>query len=435
MKYFILLVVLCAAYLDSRAQFDVNGQVVQRTELRNGYGSLITQDTTPAAFIGSRTRLQFGYKSKGFSLYSSVQDIRTFGSTPQTKATDGFLSIHETWGEIYIDSAWMVKIGRQELNYDNARFLGNLDWALQARAHDFVLLKYEKNKIKVHAGGGFNQDSEKLYNNIFTTGNQYKVAQMVRFEYVTEKINTSFLFWNDGRQYLTKDSTGKITETGVRYMQTIGLPTLKFSFGGTTLSAFYYQQLGKDSKNKDVSAFDASFQVSQLMKFSEEKGNQLRITAGAEILSGTDKTKASNNKSFAPLYGTNHAHNGYMDYFFVGGRHEGGVGLYDAFLRLKYDFSSKMFASLNGHYLTAFADIYDAANVKQNKYLGSEIDVTFGYILKEYLSIQVGYSQMLASESMKILRSTALAKDTQNWAYIMLVFRPKNNKPFIGLLF
>ena len=431
----LLLATLFLSCLELQAQFDFNGQLMQRTELRNGYGSLIPQDTAPAAFIGSRARLQFSYKLKSFNFYTSIQDIRIFGNTPQAKVSDGNLSVYETWGEVSLDSAWSIKVGRQELNYDNIRFLGSLDWALQGRTHDFVLVKYEKNKLKIHAGGGFNQDSDRLYGNLFLNTNQYKTAQMIRAEYSAEKWTSSFLFWNDGRQYIQKDSTGKITEKGVRFMQTIGLPTLKFTLNNTTISGFYYHQLGKDVKNKDVNAFDVSIQGSQLLKFNEEKGSQLRITAGTEILSGTPKTETTKNNSFSPLYGTNHAHNGYMDYFYLGGRHEGSVGLQDIFLRLKYDFSKKFFLSANTHYFSAAADVYDALNAKQSKYLGTEIDLTFGYIFKDNLSLQVGYSQMLASSSLKALRGNASVKDTQNWAYIMLIFRPKSNKPFVGLTF
>ena len=57
----------------------------------------------------------------------------------------------------------------------------------------------------------------------------------------------------------------------------------------------------------------------------------------AEMMRGTEKTK---NNSFSPLYGTNHAHNGYMDYFYVGGRYENGVGLQDMYLYTKYDINN-----------------------------------------------------------------------------------------------
>lgn len=75
-----------------------------------------------------------------------------------------------------------MKLRRQELNYDKVRFIGNVDWLLQARAHDFALVKFEKNNQKLHFGGGFNQNQESLNGNILHSPNQYKAAQFVRYE-------------------------------------------------------------------------------------------------------------------------------------------------------------------------------------------------------------------------------------------------------------
>ena len=253
------------------AQFELNGQLVQRAEFRNGYGQMISKNTDPAAFISQRLRLQAKYEMSKLTFYTSIQDVRTWGNTPQVKLTDGLLSVYEAWAEVHVDSSLSFKIGRQELNYDNARFLGNLDWALQGRSHDFALLKYEKPTFKIHIGAGFSQDGEALKGNIFTTTNQYKTAQMARAEYKKGGFEISVLFWNNGKQYTVKDSIGQVIEKGVRFTQTIALPTIKYQVKNTTFSGFYYHQLGKDVNNKTVNAYDASVQVSQLIKFNEEK--------------------------------------------------------------------------------------------------------------------------------------------------------------------
>lgn len=414
------------------AQFEINGQYIARTEYRNGYGNLIARDTSAAAFISSRARIGASYKTDIFSFHMSLQDVRTFGNSSQLKTTDPYLSVYEAWGEVKLDSSWFLKIGRQELVYDNARFLGNVDWTLQGRTHDFILLKYEKNAFKIHAGGTYNQDSEKLTGNIFYTSNQYKTAQLLRAEYKLKKFDFSVLCWNDGRQYTVKDSVGKITQKGIRYMQTVGLPTIRFKTGNLTVSAFYYHQLGKDVKNRTVNAYDASAQVSYTVKLNEERKSQIVITAGAEILSGTEKGSSENN-SYSPLYGTNHMHNGYLDYFYVGGRHENSVGLNDGFVRCKYDVNKKLFFSLNGHYFAANTKVKDSENKNMNKYLGCEADFSTGFILRDYLSLQAGYSQMFSSSTLQTLRGVNKPQDMQHWAYLMLIFKTKNNKPFIGL--
>ncbi|WP_339648546.1 alginate export family protein, partial [uncultured Salegentibacter sp.] len=120
------------------AQFNVDGQIVQRGEYRHGYGKLIEENQDAAAFIAQRARINVQYELEKFKFYVSIQDVRTWGNTPQVKANDNFLSLHEAWAETFLTDNFSVKLGRQELNYDNFRFLGNLDWALQGRAHDFA---------------------------------------------------------------------------------------------------------------------------------------------------------------------------------------------------------------------------------------------------------------------------------------------------------
>ena len=427
----LLIAALAALFAVSvHAQFNIDGQIVQRAEYRNGFNQLIDEEEDPAAFIAHRARLQAGYKLDKLQLYISVQDVRTWGSTSQIKATDPFLSVHEAWAEISLGEQYSLKLGRQELNYDNFRFLGNLDWALQARAHDFALFKYEEGDMKFHLGAGYNQDGQALSGNFFTVPNQYKVAQMMRYENQSGKLKFSLLFWNDGRQYTETNSLGELVK-GVRYRQTIGIPNLSYAFGKITLSAFFYQQLGKDVSGKSVSAFDASLQVTQQVDIDAEAGRKLRIVAGAEWLSGSERGDEKN-RSFSPQYGTNHLFNGYMDYFFVGGAFENSVGLIDLFLRARYDFGPKVFVQADGHYFQAHAPFYGSNAEPFDKFLGVEADLSLGYQIYDAVSLQSGFSHLFDQESLAILQG-AEPKDSQYWAYAMLIYRPTMKNKFIGI--
>lgn len=417
-----------------QAQFTINGQMLTRGEYRNGYGTLAPLDAEPTGFISHRLRLEAQYKMDVINIFASIQDIRTWGSTSQLNITDPFLSVHEAWGEVSIDSTWKVKLGRQELNYDNFRFFGNVDWVLQARSHDFLLLKMQTGNTALHLGGGYNQAAESLRETIFGVGNQYKVAQMLWFNHFEKDFNVSMMFWNNGLQYVVKDTLGIPLDHGVRYMQTLGISDLRYSFSGFTLSGFYYHQFGTDVGNKAVNAFDASAQLSHIYTISPEDNRSIRATAGFELLSGTSNTEKTNNSSYSPLFGTNHMHNGYMDLFYVGGRHENSVGLLDLFLRLRYDHNKKFFTSLNVHSFSTSAD-YIVDNVALSKGLGTEIDLTLGYVFHESISLQFGYSQFFQTPTFDAIHSRGATSSTQNWAYLMLVLRPGSNKKFIGLLF
>ncbi len=420
--------------LQSFAQFNVDGQILVRGEYRNGYNRPMAEGLDPAGFIAHRARLQASYQLDRFSFYMSVQDVRTWGSTSQANTTDGFLSVHEAYGEVSFGENWKVKLGRQELNYDNFRFLGNLDWALQARSHDFALVKYEKEKSKLHLGGGFNQDGQALSGNIYNVPNQYRAAQLVRFESVLGKVDYTLLFWNEGRQWTQKDANGAIVDKGVRFRQTLGIPMVRTTLKNTTLSGYVYTQFGEDINGGKVSAFNASAQVSQLLVNTED-GKKWRATLGAEVISGTDASGSEKNNSYSLQYGTNHLFNGYIDWFYVSNTWENSVGLKDFYLRSRYEFNPKFWLQADVHGFSSYAEtVLPGENAdSKSKNLGSELDLTFGWIIHEAVSLQGGYSQYFLSDTMRSLHSQALG-DQQNWAYLMVVFRPTSKAKFIGVL-
>lgn len=434
-KIAVIAIYLIAFSLQANAQFAISGQLLQRAEYRNGYGKLIGENQQPAFFIGQRARIHVQYAHERVTFYISAQDIRTWGSTSQVNESDNLLSVHEAYVEIPIGDSWKVKAGRQELAYDNARFLGNLDWALQARAHDFALVKYEKGAKKFHLGAGYNQVKETLVNQPYTLSNQYKTAQMLRFENQWGSFKLSVLFWNNGLAQLTYDTLGTVTDEAVRYSQTLGIPTLQYEMGHFTFSGFYYVQIGRDITNKKVKAFDLSAQATHKIVFNEEKGSKFQTTLGFEILSGTSQQSSDNiNHSYNPFYGTNHAHNGYMDFFYVGNRYLNSVGLQDYFLRLRYDPDSKFFLSLNVHRFLVVADVYDGTEKLSNT-MGTELDFTSGYVFNDVVSLQLGYSQFLAATTFEYLQGVSNPSALQNWGYLALLVRPNMKNRFTGLQF
>lgn len=413
-------------------QFQVEGQFMQRAEFRNGYGRLLDQGEDHAAFIGHRARLQATWKRERLHLYMSVQDVRIWGSTPQLKSSDGFLSVHEVWAEYRISDTWSTRLGRQELNYDNFRFLGNVDWILPGRAHDVAMVRWTKGPGRLHFGAAYNQNGESLQGNLLTVPNQYKSAQFAHYQYKGDRSELTALFWNDGRQFTERNDQDVIIRQGIRYRATAGLPTLRYVLGKTTLNGFAYYQWGKDIQHRDIRTWNASAHVTRQVDFRAEQGERLRVSLGMEIISGTAWDETDVNRSFSPLYGTNHAHNGYMDYFYVSGRHEGVYGLQDFFLRSRFDFNTRLFVQGDLHWFqaqAAAADYLDAGD-----HLGTEVDLTAGYVLHEDVSLQAGYSRMFATEGFQRVSGRPDADPLQHWAYLMVLYRPNSKAKFVGLL-
>ena len=295
-------------------------------------------------------------------------------------------------------------------------------------------MKYEKGKAKLHFGGGFNQNSQKLNGNLYTVPNQYRAAQLVRYENVLGKVDYSLLFWNEGRQWSTKGASGTVIAQGTRFRQTLGIPTLRTNLGKSTLSGYFYYQFGEDVSGKTVSGFNASAQFSRLLINQEESGKKLRATLGFEFISGSDASGQDKNTSYSLQYGTNHIFNGYMDWFYVANEWENSVGLKNYYLRSRYEFNPKFWVQTDFHLFSTYSQPVDREGaVLSDNNLGSELDFTFGWILNESVSLQGGYSQFFYTETLEAIHPSNL-ENQQNWAYLMFVFRPTSKAKFIGVL-
>ncbi|ERM82246.1 hypothetical protein P872_18865 [Rhodonellum psychrophilum GCM71 = DSM 17998] len=432
-----LIFLLSLSSQNIQAQFKIDGQIIQRAEFRNGFGRLIPDDQDPFSFIAHRARLQATYEMEKFTFYMSVQDVRVWGSTAQLKSTDSFLSVHEAWALAGISDNWKIKLGRQELNYDNFRFLGNQDWELQGRAHDLVLLMHEKEDMKLHFGGAYNQSKAALFESPFDTPNQYKLAQMVRYENKWGKFRFSTLFWNDGREFNRFNSDGVLIQKGNYYRQTLGIPTLQYNSGNSQFSAYHYQQFGKDPVGKKVNAHNFSLAFNQTFPIDSEKRKSWTLSAGYEQLSGTASNEFQENRSFNPLYGTNHLFNGYMDLFYREETLDESVGLRDIFLRSRLAFSDKFFLQGDLHAFFAHNKVLriDVSGDLQrmDDFLGTQLDFSLGYVVNDVFSIQSGYSQFFKTDTFSFVQSAPNPKNNQNWAYLMLIFRPSLKDKFIGI--
>ncbi len=402
--------ILLFSLTNSYAQFTVDAQLRPRFEYRHGYKTLFPDNVDPAAFVSQRTRLNFGYKTEKLNFYLSPQDIRVWGDVPQLNTVDenGF-SLHQAWGELLFTPQLYLKIGRQELVYDDQRFLGNVDWAQQGRSHDAVILKYEPSFMRLHFGAAYNQDKEALTGNVLTT-NTYKNLQYVWLHKDWEKLNASFLFLNNGLQYIDEIDESK-NET--RYSQTLGLHLKRNVNKFSVISNLYYQ-LGKDVSDNELRAYLLSLEA----KYAATEN--LIVGLGGELQSGNDYGLPSNgkNEAFNPLYGTNHKFNGFMDYFYVG-NHLNNVGLIDANVNIKYSFNKKANVQVAFHQFFAAAEIVN----ETSKDLGFELDLVSSFKMTEFTGIQAGYSQFFASKGTQTVKNN-FDGNSNNWAWIIVTIDP-----------
>lgn len=405
------LTLLTAAY--SMAQVTVSAEVRPRTEFRNGFKTLTDDSRDPSLFTEQRSRLYFDYADTAFRFRVAFQDIRVWGETTQIfKEEYGKAFLSEAWGQYYFNSAFSVKVGRQIISYDNERFLGGLEWAQQGRRHDALLLMYDKNKTLFHFGLAYNQDDD-VPEPAFLQGDgagyysvagNYKTFQYGYFKKSGDNGSLSLLAFNAGYQN---------ADTTVSFKQTFGAVASKKLAGILLAGDFYYQtgELGSNKVNAMLGGINATVQTPVTP-----------ITIGFEHVSGKDDDDTSSDiTAFNPEFGTNHAHNGYMDYFYVGPAN-GSVGVTDIYLKTSFKVAGGALKVNIHEFLTGSTQLGTEGD-ELSSAMGTEVDMVYIKKLKGGVVWNLGYSQMFGTDTMEALRGGDKSA-LQCWAWTMITFKP-----------
>ncbi|WP_119079568.1 alginate export family protein [Chitinophaga alhagiae] len=396
-----------------KAQFSLSAQLRTRTELRDGQGGPLPAGAKPAVFTSQRSRLSAAYAIPSLKLGLALQDVRVWGQDASTihrtttADNNGFM-LHEAWAEVNLADSLQLKIGRQELVYDDSRLLGNLDWLQQGRRHDAALLKFRHSGWVMHLGGAFNQNKENAAGTVYNPtppgnypantngGQQYKSME---FLYV-QKMGLSFLFLADQFSRYTTDSTGaKQWQPSAHNRMTTGL----FYTWKKRLTLAAYYQFGHTPLGESLGAalLSAAYRHPFHDRFSAE--------AGIDYTTGGNAGNA-----FDPLYGTPHKFWGAMDYFYVASGF-GNKGLQDYYLRGQYKPSSKWMIGVDVH------QFFSAASYN----FGMEADVSATCQLSKFVAVEGGYSHFRSTSHLAAAKNVADAQNSHHWAWLSLNIKPE----------
>lgn len=434
-----LMLVVCSSFsLYTAAQVTLSGQVRTRTELRDGQGSPLSIGTKPAFFTSQRTRLTVGYSLYRLKFGVTAQDVRVWGqdvsTINRTTAQDlNGLLLHEAWAELGLtdtavkNKAVSLKIGRQELVYDDQRLLGNLDWLQQGRRHDAAVVKYETKDWTLHLGAAFNQNRENatgtFYNstpagNYAATTNGGSMYKSLAFLYAGKKLakgSLSYLFLTDAfSSYRTDPATAaKVFDSSTWSRATTGF-YFNNSFNNLLLTASAYYQFGTNNTGQKVSA--------ELLGLAAQYAFNKAFSAGGGIDFYSGGTSGTTSNAFDPLYGTPHKFAGLMDYYYAANGFGKG-GLVDYFIKSKYKASDKLTLAADLHQFNSASEVSGFAT----KNLGQEIDLVGAYALATQVVFEAGYARyfttpLLASATVK---NVADVKHSANWAYLMINVKPE----------
>lgn len=425
------------------AQFTLSGQVRTRTELRDGFGSPLNETQDAAFFTSQRTRLNVGCAQGRIRFFVALQDVRVWGQDASTinRVTNADLNglmLHEAWAEIgLLDTALTktgrnlsLKIGRQELMYDDSRLLGNLDWLQQARRHDAAVLKYERNSFSAHLGAAYNQNREQLsgqiYNGVPTgypagtngIGTAYKSLQYLYLGKKLKQGNASFLIVKDDFNRYSSDSLGaKVWKKGTWNRVTLG-PYLNTKIGKNLfLTASAYLQTGKDKDGKILNASTVSLSTNYKLSPNFAFG------PGVDYLSGNAPGDTRSHR-FDPLYGTPHKFWGQMDYFYVANGFGPG-GLLNYYLKSTFTLTPKLSGMADYHIFQSPNDVLMGDKPLNSKSLGSEFDLILNYKIMPNVAMQLGYAHYFSSLPLAAVKGVSNAREGANWAYLMINVTPK----------
>ena len=405
------------------SQFTLDGQFRPRTEYRNGFQTLIPDAADAGFATNTRARLNAGNATESFKVYLSLQDLMVWGENAQITPIDSnnSFSIFEAWASLKLGGKWSTKLGRQVLSYDDQRFFGGLDWAQQGRNHDLAQLSYKDEKFIFDLGLAFNQDLDENGGPLLGFQNQgtgypannpfqYKTMQYVYLKHQWQNFSGSFLAVNTGFQNF--DEEGETD--GVNSTFTLGTH-LNYKKGSFGAAANAFIQVGKFFNGADISS---AYLLG--LELTYKASSKVGLGIGAELISGDDTTTDGETEAFLPTFGTNHKFNGFMDYFYVG-NHVNSIGLFDihASANFKLGEKSSLFAKVLN-----FSGEQDLPSGENS--LGTEIDLVFTQKFKGY-ALKIGYSHLFQSDGMYELKGVTEedAASTQNWAWAMLIIKPK----------
>lgn len=391
------------------SQFSIDGELRPRAEVRNGFRQVRDSASQAAGFVSQRSRITLNYKTDALVTKIALQDVRVWGDE-KLRLDIPSAAVHEAWCELKVFDSLSLKVGRQEISYGNQRLLGAVNWLQQAVSHDAAIVKFHYNGWTADLGFSYNQTHDTILSGTFYPyNNNYK---SLAFMWLTKKINTLTLTGvaiADNFQKAKDTSYTRITFGGI----------VEYKIDKLTTSAHYYLQSGKTVKGQEISAYYFNVDIAYAL-------GKLKPNAGVEFFSGNDNSATTNKKlnAFNGLYGTGHKFNGSMEYFLNPGTTK-NAGLVDIYLGTSYKATEKVSCKADYHYFSIQNDYLNTiSGSKIDKYLGSELDLSLKADFSKEVSLEMGYSFLVASKSLEVIQGRVNDGRLNSWAFAVLTIKP-----------
>ena len=423
-KLLLVPVLLISVGAWAQSGITVDASFMTRGEIRHGALKANNPDEEEgnksdfASFSIERTMLGFDYVGDGLETRLTAQHSGTWGSDK-----GGSFNVYEAWASLNSKKGFFLKVGRQDISYDDQRIFGSDNWSMTGMSHDALKLGYEGHGHKVHVLGAYNQNPENMNGGTYFSGGlqPYKAMEAVWYHYDITKANLgiSLLFMNAGMQGGVQGVDEKT------FQQQLFGTYLNFTPKEWNAEAAYYRQCGTDESGLPIDAWMASLKVS----YSPSK--KFTAYSGYDFLSGdtyfaTPKegqlgvVRHDTIRGFSSIYGSHHKFYGAMDFFYITTYYRGFTpGLRNAFAGIGWRPSDKFSADLSYHHLATAIQLENA-----RKALGYEFEFSASYAVHKDAKLSAGFSYMRGTETMVILKRSSDNRQLQ-WVWVMFSVTPR----------
>lgn len=354
---------------------------------------------------------------KWFKVSMQVQDVRTWGEELNTLGdyvADGF-DVHQAYAELGCPYGLKVRIGRQEIAFDNQRIVGAVDWTQQARAFDAIRLDYNWGKLNTTIFYSKVSESE-VYQATTNADGSKTTTKGAEADVDVGALWASYGGFKALQPSLLllfdRDNLAK------RNRFTLGLHLKGSPITGLTYSGEFYFQTGTQgggTSEKNISSFLAALRAGYQIQVKTKPQFEFWF----DYVSGDDDQSDDTIKTFDTLFATNHKFYGYMDFFLNLPKQTAGFGLIDVGGRFKMAPAKGFAFWLDWHWFN-FAEEYRTSEARARN-MGHEFDLVAAYKFNNYFKIVAGASVFVPRLGITCLTGKCQLdnRDAEYWGFVM----------------
>jgi hypothetical protein len=390
MKHLTLLCGLLLAlplFATTDTTYTLEVQMRPRAEWRDGYNRVNQPGDRGQLFLQQRSRIGLTASFPRWEVKVGLQEVRSNTEFSPGASAPALLGTYEAWGAWKPTDRTRLIVGRQVVKFDDERVIGGLDWAQTGRFLDAARLNHRspigatsvvyawdlaENMTRTMVHHAWEGSGHRL------AGLAYERAIYTPGEGVTLRELTLGLNW----KYRASE---------------------QWAFGGEADAQTHSDRTLSEDGLGSLLSVEAHF----------TDGGKGRTTAGAVRLNG-------GTARFDASLGTNHAHYGWMDHFYVGAATNGVAQLRLGHVR---PFGPARWKAVFGviyhrFYSDDFAGLY-----------GDEIDAHLTFRPSPQLRFDLGQSVLFSTPELAESQGSFQSDDRalMKWSWLSLSFFPKWN--------